>query len=245
MGIRFFCPNGHKLNVKKFQAGRKGICPFCGAKIQIPLESTRPSDRGPGASPGEPAPGGTPEMTPGEGAEDDSPSDAVSITISAPNSEAAPAAVVSSPVPIVSAPTGPVPSVSSGVAARPAVDPLAEAGEVVWYVRPPSGGQFGPAGADIMRSWLAEGRISGDSLVWREGWRDWREASGVFAELRAQEAAAPSPVAETATADVATPVTHVTRPKAPRVRRTEGHPCCRDARCRRRGACGRLLLGLV
>ena len=41
MGIRFFCPNGHKLNVKEFQAGRRGICPFCGAKIRIPTESTR------------------------------------------------------------------------------------------------------------------------------------------------------------------------------------------------------------
>ena len=43
MGIRFYCPNGHKLNVKDFQAGRNGICPFCGSKMQIPLESTRPS----------------------------------------------------------------------------------------------------------------------------------------------------------------------------------------------------------
>ena len=43
MGIRFFCPNGHKLNVKEFQAGRLGICPFCGARTQIPTQSTRPS----------------------------------------------------------------------------------------------------------------------------------------------------------------------------------------------------------
>jgi len=34
MGIRFFCPNGHKLNVKDFQAGQTGICPFCGVKMQ-------------------------------------------------------------------------------------------------------------------------------------------------------------------------------------------------------------------
>ena len=45
MGIRFYCPNGHKLNVKEFQAGRKGICPFCAAKILIPTESTRPSSK--------------------------------------------------------------------------------------------------------------------------------------------------------------------------------------------------------
>ena len=45
MGIRFYCPNGHKLNVKEFQAGRRGICPFCGARTQIPTQSTRPSSK--------------------------------------------------------------------------------------------------------------------------------------------------------------------------------------------------------
>ena len=39
MGIRFTCPNGHKLNVKSFQAGMRGICPHCGVGVDIPLES--------------------------------------------------------------------------------------------------------------------------------------------------------------------------------------------------------------
>ena len=43
MGIRFLCPNGHKLNVKQFQAGQRGICPFCGVKIVVPAESTLPN----------------------------------------------------------------------------------------------------------------------------------------------------------------------------------------------------------
>jgi hypothetical protein len=62
-------------------------------------------------------------------------------------------------------------------------DPLADSPEVVWYVRPPTGGQFGPATSEIIRGWLAEGRISIDTLVWREGWRDWLEAGGVFPQL--------------------------------------------------------------
>jgi len=45
MGIRFYCPNGHKLNVKAFQAGRRGICPYCGASMIIPTESTRPASK--------------------------------------------------------------------------------------------------------------------------------------------------------------------------------------------------------
>jgi hypothetical protein len=34
-----------------------------------------------------------------------------------------------------------------------------------------------------MGTWVAEGRISPDSLIWREGWRDWREAAAVFPQL--------------------------------------------------------------
>ena len=36
MGIRFNCPSGHKLNVKEFLAGKRGVCPQCGAKFIIP-----------------------------------------------------------------------------------------------------------------------------------------------------------------------------------------------------------------
>ena len=58
---------------------------------------------------------------------------------------------------------------------------------MVWYVRPPTGGQFGPATSDVMRNWIDEGRVSPDSVVWREGWRDWQEAASVFAQLGAGE----------------------------------------------------------
>jgi hypothetical protein len=72
-------------------------------------------------------------------------------------------------------------------------DALRDAPDVIWYIRPPSGGQYGPAGRDVMRAWLAEGRITPDSQVWREGWRDWREAieifpEGAFPQLRVPDA---------------------------------------------------------
>ncbi len=45
MGIRFLCPNGHKLNVKTFLAGKRGVCPQCGAKFDIPaLAETQNSE---------------------------------------------------------------------------------------------------------------------------------------------------------------------------------------------------------
>src|SRR5688500_2225794 len=38
MGIKFRCPNGHKLNVKSFLAGKRGVCPDCQATFRIPEE---------------------------------------------------------------------------------------------------------------------------------------------------------------------------------------------------------------
>jgi DNA-directed RNA polymerase subunit RPC12/RpoP len=45
MGIRFYCPKGHKLNVKEFQAGKKALCPYCGLSVLVPTKSTRVSSR--------------------------------------------------------------------------------------------------------------------------------------------------------------------------------------------------------
>jgi hypothetical protein len=36
MGVRFECPNGHKLHVKAELAGKRGICPECGVKFVVP-----------------------------------------------------------------------------------------------------------------------------------------------------------------------------------------------------------------
>lgn len=39
MGIRVFCPNGHRLHLKSFLAGKRGVCPHCQAKFDIPSAS--------------------------------------------------------------------------------------------------------------------------------------------------------------------------------------------------------------
>ncbi len=192
MGIRFYCPSGHKLNVKEFQAGRKGICPRCGAKIQIPTESTRTSTRKHRAErhPGTQAVTQTaalPEQvvvgppTPAT-AEQWAPAGGTLVQPTPAAGEATPSAAA--PIePPKSPTTASAATTSSASADMP--DPLAEAGDVVWYVRPSSGGQFGPAVREVMRGWIEEGRVGADSLVWREGWRDWREASDVFPSLGA------------------------------------------------------------
>ena len=65
------------------------------------------------------------------------------------------------------------------------LDPIDEMPEAVWYVRPPSGGQFGPAAGQVMRTWIAQGRVPGDALVWRAGWSQWQSAAAVFPNLGA------------------------------------------------------------
>jgi len=62
---------------------------------------------------------------------------------------------------------------------------VVESVDASWFVRPPSGGQFGPTTPDGMRQWIVEGRVTGDSLVWHEGWDEWIPAADVFDEFAA------------------------------------------------------------
>ncbi|MCR9295807.1 MAG: DUF4339 domain-containing protein [bacterium] len=55
--------------------------------------------------------------------------------------------------------------------------------DVYWYVRPPSGGQYGPATTSVLQQWIAERRVTPDTLVWRDGWSDWIPAAGVLSAL--------------------------------------------------------------
>src|SRR5262245_7398163 len=201
MGIKFHCPQGHKLNVKSFLAGKKGVCPKCGTRLRIPTASEPGLDDGGGDDDSD---GGKPEAgLPGNGSAKAAGSQAVA-TVALPAALPTPA---SQPVMPTPAPTLPLPA--TRLPAMPAApqsvgDPIAEAPGAIWYVRPPSGGQFGPARGDVMRKWIAEGRVSSDSLVWREGWSDWQSAGKLFPNLQA--AAAP-----TATAPPASGVTRQAR----------------------------------
>lgn len=228
MGIRFRCPNGHKLHVKDFLAGKRGICPKCGAKFQIPQESEPDLVKGskraedevadvPGpVAPASPTPTELPQI---EERPSPAPADAKDAkTKSQPQPEAPvidPDTAVArknkrrkakKPVDSdvqVAEPNStasvtaedPSPSASEvSVSPASATDPIAEAPHAVWYVRPPSGGQFGPASGDIMRSWISEGRVTIDSLVWREGWPEWKPAGDTFPGIISPTpASAPSP----------------------------------------------------
>jgi hypothetical protein len=213
MGIRFDCPNGHKLNVKSFLAGKKGICPQCGAKFRIPESSTDAADDGSEADMGPPPDEGRPVVKAMDGAPPMEPKPGAKTTVAqqpkAATAPVTPVAAVPTGVPVGTVtPVTVTPVVPVGTAAQPATladavraaaataatapapapaaaanDPIAEAPTAIWYVRPPSGGQYGPARGDLLRQWVNEGRVTPQSLVWREGWPDWKVASDVFPSL--------------------------------------------------------------
>lgn len=262
MGIRFFCPSGHRLHVKSFLAGKRGVCPDCGTSVEIPLESdalalTSRKRRAVGSNlttddpratavldhpetgsdheppevdisigfakespvghndfalpPGLEQTSHIPPPVPAVGVESASTSKfvletdlpAVPPAVSVAPDQQARAVPRGKPVEKLVARVEAAVAETNGVVAQvkspsppppPASDAISEAPLGIWYVRPTAGGQFGPARGDVMRKWLAEGRVPVDSLVWREGWPDWRPAAKVFPELGSKSSATADPV---------------------------------------------------
>lgn len=249
MGIRFHCPTcSHRLNVKAFLAGKRGVCPQCGAGLDIPLESQIEKKAKEGAEKKLAAKPPGREKSESVGSEDlmavpvSSPASVDDVltavpggsqitvpTSSVPKADSAgtspvasvstaqaPSAPTSRTVPIQPViPVQPVAPVATPVPAAP-VDPIEESLESSWYVRPPSGGQYGPARGEIMRKWITEGRVSADSLVWREGWDDWLTASDVFPSLGSVSmppVPAPAPAAVAPTSPAPTQSSSSLRPR--------------------------------
>lgn len=125
MGIRFLCPNGHKLNVKAELAGKRGSCPECGAKLMIPAATAAP----------QPSP---------------------------------PAAIIVEAASAVAPPAG-----------------------TAWHLRSASGEQHGPLSELQFRAWIASGRMTANTHIWRDGWPEWRLASDVAELLPTPLVAAP------------------------------------------------------
>ncbi len=184
MGIRATCPNGHELHLKAFLAGKKGICPKCGAKFRIPDTVDDDSDLEPATTARAPAATRPVLRSTAAGAFEEPIDDLL-------HGQASAEAMLTStrvekPVPKPTA-TRVVPPKQ---AAQPAAAVLAESPDAAWYVQLPSGERFGPALAPEMQAWLGQGRVPVNALVWRQGWPDWRTASTVFIGLPATAPAA-------------------------------------------------------
>jgi hypothetical protein len=168
MGVRFQCPQGHKLHVKAELAGKRGICPECGAKFVVPA------------------------FNGGRVAEDASAAPATGAASSPSTSlPASPAASVDPPGGSVFIQTQTPPSVAPPAAAT-APSPAANHEPIAWYVRPAAGGQFGPATTEVFQKWIEDGRVAVDSWVWRTGWADWKAGGEALAQIPDRLSSEPS-----------------------------------------------------
>lgn len=168
MGIRFACHVcGKRLNIKRDLAGKRGVCPSCSNRFRIPWEDSEKS------IPLESA------VTVGAAASEDRSTVSAGTQLAASGSAVATLPRSSTPDMIEQALADtPNPRVTDFPSSILDEDPAA-----TWYVRPPSGGQYGPASSEILREWIAQGRVASTALLWRDGWPQWREACETLPEL--------------------------------------------------------------
>lgn len=183
MGIRFYCPRGHKLNVKAELAGKIGICPECGQRMLIPFESTRESTHKRRLE--------RQEVTAAELTDPAEPTETEeeSVTIHQPQTNALPDGAQIPPELPVSVPV-PAEEPRLAESGAPSADPLdtnplLTDPNLVWYARGADNQSYGPVTNVVMKSWIKEKRIGPAMLIWREGWSTWLEAKNVFPELEA------------------------------------------------------------
>lgn len=83
-----------------------------------------------------------------------------------------------------------------------------------WYVRPTSGGQFGPADGPTLNQWMMEGRVADTAMLWRDGWPEWRSARGFLPSSKDAEPQRAEPVTAPAVKPkpAAKPNIHATQP---------------------------------
>lgn len=200
MGIHFVCHLcSYALHVKDFQAGKRGKCPNCNGSFRIPSADASYSfalDDGPDnpsvmrVREAFQKESQSKKRSPSKNANlEIKASDSVSITIeSTPIGSSAPmgsteSASVSQAERSVITETDPKASENSKSQLIEMPEVLASAVDAKWFVRPPSGGQFGPASSALLMNWITESRVTADSFLWREGLAQWQLASLLVPEL--------------------------------------------------------------
>lgn len=159
MGIRFACHQcGKRLNIKRELAGKRGVCPQCEARFRIPAADTEVAQ----------------------------PISAATVDHAHPsNGQAESRAPASSYPPNHSAGAT---TVTPSALAMDSLALMDEDSTATWYVRPPAGGQYGPADTATLRQWMDQGRIASNSLLWRDGWAQWRTAMEALPDFESRMA---------------------------------------------------------
>ena len=199
MGIHFVCHHcSYALHVKDFQAGKRGKCPNCKGSFRIPANDSSYSSALEDSSENSAV---TNVRNAFEQAnktagvtQDPSSSDSVAIAIEQNTVAKKAVPAESNKTKATSSKTGVTKSVETSTKAATAPQEsavespsmpaaLSEVSDAKWFVRPPSGGQFGPAPSQLLLAWIAESRVTAESYLWREGFADWQLASELVPEL--------------------------------------------------------------
>jgi len=210
MGIKFHCPNGHKMHVKSFLAGKKGICPKCGVRIEIPLvsdadappasalepDALEPENAADGPTPIE----GKPSRAPAFGLDLSGFAAASSPTVQ-PQGVAGPSETPDAPLELEEELDLDSPDDLSVLSSEPPPGkpllPAAKSAES-WYASLANGTTVGPMSAGAVLWGLKQGQFSNDSLVWRDGWSQWQPLGSVLSQMnpppQSVSAAALSPI---------------------------------------------------
>jgi hypothetical protein len=167
MGIVVSCPSGHRMKVKDYLAGKKGICPTCGARFQIPHPAAAP------------APVAVAAAAPRE---------------TEPVAAAAPMlATIVSLDPAAAAGLPELLLFAAGDTLQIDPDPTADlqidedddggAGDVLyWYFAIPGGQPSAALREPDMLAWLDSGQPTGREVVWRSDWPGWKPIGEAFPE---------------------------------------------------------------
>lgn len=187
MGIVCHCPNGHRVKVKDQQAGKRGLCPTCGAAFRIP-QLSRPADaiqpELPLAQllPLDPAVVATlPRAVPvgtaraAETRVDPQPHGVPQHSVDPKQHEPTEQQVepIAAEVEPVGEPAA-VLELHAAIASRP---------DLSWRIAYPGGAASEPVDAVTMQEWLAGGQAEGTELVWRADWAAWLPVQEVFPEF--------------------------------------------------------------
>lgn len=187
MGIHFVCHHcSYALHVKDFQAGKRGKCPNCNNSFRIPNKDASYSSaledasENPAVSKVKQAFQVINQVKTPKLASDSSGSISIALEPNPIASKSTPDTKQNVRQESQSKKGGDSPPTNSEKALPAA---LAVAMDAKWFVRPPSGGQFGPAEASLLINWIAESRVTGDSLLCREGQTQWQTAYELLPEL--------------------------------------------------------------
>ncbi len=191
MGIHFACHHcNHSLHVKDFQGGKRGRCPECKEPFRIPLQDASHSlalDDSP-VNPDAMLTFSTPSKTAKTSKKSSSAisteTDVPTKTSTDKSTRRKKATAASQKQSNVDPQTlTPIDKNVPALSEKEMPAALSASLDAKWFVRPPSGGQFGPASPQLLMEWIAERRVTSDSFLWCEGMPQWQAATDLIPEL--------------------------------------------------------------